>query len=95
MMWQPSVTKIAKPMLPSSLQRCHMHCDPPHTLCVLLRKHFVHHHFICDFSHHAQLLFNLMGKNAMWVWGESQQAAFNEIKHTVTLQLVLAFANDS
>lgn len=26
--------------------------------------------FIRDFSHHAWLLFNLMGKNALWVWGE-------------------------
>lgn len=51
--------------------------------------------FICDFSHHARPLFNLTGKNATWVWGESQQAAFDEIKRAVTLQPVLAFANDS
>jgi hypothetical protein len=51
--------------------------------------------FIQDFSHHAQPLFNLTGKNAPWMWGETQQTAFNELKHAVTSQLVLMFADDA
>lgn len=51
--------------------------------------------FIHDLSHHVRPLFDLMGKNAMWAWGKSQQATFDEIKHVVTSQPVLAFANDS
>jgi hypothetical protein len=51
--------------------------------------------FIQDFSHHAQPLFDLTGKNAPWMWGEAQQTAFNELKHAVTSKLVLMFAHDA
>jgi hypothetical protein len=51
--------------------------------------------FIQDFSHHAQLLFDLTGKNTPWMWGEAQQTAFNELKNAVTSQLVLMFADDA
>jgi hypothetical protein len=51
--------------------------------------------FIQDFSHHAWLLFDLTGKNAPWTWGEAQQTAFDELKHAVTSQLVLMFADDA
>jgi hypothetical protein len=51
--------------------------------------------FIQDFSHHAQPLFDLTGKNAPWTWGEAQQTAFDELKRAVTSQLVLMFADDA
>jgi hypothetical protein len=50
--------------------------------------------FIQDFSHHVRPLFDLTGKNAPWTWGEAQQTAFNELKHAVTSQPVLMFADD-
>lgn len=53
-----------------------------------------YHWFICNFSHHARPLFDLTGKNTMWVWGKSQQATFDEIKHAVTSQLVLTFTDN-
>lgn len=51
--------------------------------------------FIRDFSHHAQPLFDLTGKNAPWVWGEAQQTAFDDLKHAITSQPILTFADDS
>jgi hypothetical protein len=51
--------------------------------------------FIQDFSHHAQPLFDLTGKDAPWMWGEAQQTAFNKLKCAVTSQLVLMFADDA
>jgi hypothetical protein len=51
--------------------------------------------FIQKISHHAWLLFDLTGKNAPWMWGEAQQTAFNELKHAVTSQPVLMFADDA
>jgi hypothetical protein len=51
--------------------------------------------FIQDFSHHAQPLFDLTGKNTPWTWGEAQQTAFDELKSVVTSQLVLMFADDA
>jgi hypothetical protein len=51
--------------------------------------------FIQDFSHHAQPLLDLTGKNAPWTWGEAQQTAFDELKHAVTCQPVLMFADDA
>jgi hypothetical protein len=51
--------------------------------------------FIRDFSHHARPLFDLMGKNAPWVWGDVQQAAFDELKRMVTSMPVLTFADDA
>jgi hypothetical protein len=51
--------------------------------------------FIQDFSHHAQPLFDLTGKNTPWTWGEAQQTAFDELKCAVTSQPVLMFADDA
>lgn len=51
--------------------------------------------FICDFSHHVRLLFDLTGKNVLWVWGEAQQMAFDDLKHMITLQPILTFVDDS
>jgi hypothetical protein len=51
--------------------------------------------FIQDFSHHAWPLFDLTSKNAPWTWGEAQQTAFDELKHAVTSQPVLMFADDA
>ena len=51
--------------------------------------------FIRDFSHHTRPLFDPTGKDAPWVWGDMQQAAFDELKCAITSTPVLAFADDS
>ena len=50
--------------------------------------------FIKDFSHHAQPLFDLTGKEA-WRWDNAQQEAFEKLKEMVTSAPILTFADDS
>jgi len=54
-----------------------------------------YHRFIEGFSHHVQPLFDLMKKDVPWVWNDSQQRAFNELKNCITSSPVLRFADDS
>ena len=52
-------------------------------------------HFICDFLHHAQPLFDLTSKGVTWTWGETEQVAFDQLKTSMTTTPVLAFADDT
>ncbi|KAG5732784.1 hypothetical protein E4T56_gene2806 [Termitomyces sp. T112] len=51
--------------------------------------------FIQDFSHHACLLFDLMGKDVTWSWGPPEQMALDTLKHTVTSGPVLLFPDNN
>ncbi|KAG5718770.1 hypothetical protein E4T56_gene2724 [Termitomyces sp. T112] len=52
--------------------------------------------FIQDFSHHAQLLFDLTVKDTAWQWEPPQQAAFDTLKQSVASKPVFLFPdNDS
>jgi len=48
-----------------------------------------YHRFIEGFSHHAQPLFDLTKKDVPWVWNNSQQRAFDELKNHITSSPVL------
>ncbi|GLB45956.1 putative reverse transcriptase (RNA-dependent DNA polymerase) [Lyophyllum shimeji] len=50
--------------------------------------------FICDFSHHARPLFDLMAKDVAWTWGSAQQDTFDNLKRAITSQPVLIFLDD-
>ncbi|KAG5715729.1 hypothetical protein E4T56_gene513 [Termitomyces sp. T112] len=51
--------------------------------------------FIQDFSHYAHPLFDLTGKDIAWSWGPPEQAAFNDLKCTVTSGPILLFSDDN
>jgi hypothetical protein len=51
--------------------------------------------FIEHFSDYAQPLFSLTKKDAKWVWGESEQRAFEELKRKFTSAPILVFAEDN
>src|SRR4030095_15248437 len=50
---------------------------------------------ICNFSHHARPLFNLMKKDVQWSWGEAEQEASDGLKGSVTSALILVFPDDN
>ncbi|KAG5719742.1 hypothetical protein E4T56_gene18566 [Termitomyces sp. T112] len=51
--------------------------------------------FIQDFSHHAHLLFDLTGKDVVWSWRPSEQAAFDALKYAITSGPILLFPDDN
>ena len=46
--------------------------------------------FIQDFSHHAQLLFDLTWNDVKWQWTSEEQSAFDSLKTAVTSTPILA-----
>jgi len=54
-----------------------------------------YHRFIQDFSTKAQPLFDLMRSEQVWMWSEREQAAFEDLKTTVTTASVLMSSQDS
>jgi len=54
-----------------------------------------YHRFIEGFLHHARPLFDLTKKDVPWVWNDSQQRAFDELKNRITSSPVLRFTDNS
>jgi hypothetical protein len=50
--------------------------------------------FIKGFSDNARPLFDLTGKGRVWIWNESEGAAFQAIKDAVTRELVLILPDE-
>ncbi|KAG5727425.1 hypothetical protein E4T56_gene11906 [Termitomyces sp. T112] len=51
--------------------------------------------FIQDFLHHANLPFDLTGKDVMWSWGPLEQTALDTLKHAMTSRPVSLFPDDN
>ena len=54
-----------------------------------------YHQFISSYAQVTQLLNNLMKKDTPFVWGSTQQQAFNMLKEKFTMAPILAYPNNN